>query len=102
MKNGSPNRYCLPKSKAVSGSGRFWPVMFGPVYGRGRSSRASWKRNSLRNDAEKLERAEPVTDLERSALRSAAESILASCEIADGYMVAETTPHGENSETVAS
>src|SRR5205823_15042462 len=56
MKNGSPKRKPLPgpsgsvkgrSGNAVSGSGRLCPVMFGPSYGRGRFSRAAWKRNSL-------------------------------------------------------
>ena len=41
MKNGSPKRYPLTKSNAVSGNGRDWPPTFGPPYGRGRSSRAN-------------------------------------------------------------
>ena len=56
----------LPKSNAVSGSGRFWPVMFGPLYGRGRSSRAHWKRNSFRRLLCSVEMSEPLTACEWS------------------------------------
>ena len=45
----------------MSGSGRFCPVIFGPRYGRGRFSRAVWKRNSLRRALLMVEISEPVT-----------------------------------------
>ena len=50
----------------MSGSGRLWPVMSGPSYGRGRYSLAHWKRNSFSRLEERLEIAVPVTAWELS------------------------------------
>jgi hypothetical protein len=61
MKNGIPIRYPPSESMSVSGNGRPVAGLIGPEYGRGRSSRAHWNRNSLDSAEEKTEVRLPFT-----------------------------------------
>src|SRR6266545_2225992 len=75
MKNGIPKRRWLVKSMATSGNGRSSGGSAGlvpsseergPLYGRGRSSREYWKRNSLDVLDDRYDTRLPFTALEWS------------------------------------
>ena len=57
---------------SVSGKGRPVAGLVGPVYGRGRSSRAHWNRNSFESDEENSEVRLPLTAWEWSCSRALA------------------------------